>query len=665
MIGYFPDPYPNELFYSVCARYSARMQLPTITGVMQALFGRRHAVAIVDLPNRLDAFVASLPPGSALTSNKIIQQHTLLPYHAPFITRAIYETVQKFMRRGDTPIGTRCGSCTNRVRPPKYFRSCPACDVENRKKFGETYWNRLFQISGVEVCPIHNLFLEDSDVRFQPLSNRHCFFAAESAKLGTRRAVINNMDSRHGILLRLTNDVAWLLDQENLNSGTEFMHKRYLALLREKDFVTAGGSARIQEIKTAITDHFTPELLERLQSPVNLVGRSWVERLLYTRHSSLAPLRHLLMMNFLKITPEAFFHPPCDLNSTMVAGSFQGPWLCQNRVCESFKKPAIRTCSFEFQRKHQAEVAVLSCQACGYTYAMRDWKDPEMKPDYVREFGPVWISKLKDVWVDEKLTLRALAARLGVDPKTAKQHAFSHGLNFPRPGKRLTTTKDLYRPKPRSRPSLDDQRAAWTALRKARPNSGPKEIRSENPALFAWLHRNDYAWLTANQPPRKKTLRPRVIVDWATRDEAMACQIANIAWRIKNRPGKAVRVTATRIGREMGKQSLLEQRPKRLPLTRSMISSVIETAESFALRRISRSAARLRRILGRFERWQLVREAGLRKNLEILGSIQAALNYEMVRGQEIPVDQLRSIITAAQEVEGGRDEVDISKDPSL
>src|SRR3954462_1922941 len=39
----------------------------------------------------------------------------------------------------------------------------------------------------------------------------------------------------------------------------------------------------------------------------------------------------------------------------------------------------------------------------------------------------------------------------------------------------------------------------------------------------------------------------------------MACQIANVAWRIKNRPGKAVRVTATRIGREMGKQSLLEQ----------------------------------------------------------------------------------------------------------
>jgi hypothetical protein len=645
MIGYFPDSYPNELFYSLCARFSQRMQIPTITGVMQTLFGRRHTVAIVDLPNRLDGFVASLPPGSVYTSGLIIQKHTLLPYYSPFIAPSTRERVQRFMRGGETAIGARCGSCLNRVRPPLYFRSCPDCDAENRKNFGETYWNRLFQITGVEVCPIHKVFLESSDIRLYPLSNRHCFFSAEGAKLKKQSTAINHNDPLHRILLHLAKDTAWLLDQENLNPGAELIRARHLALLKERDLATQGGSARIRKIKIAITDYFTPELLEKLQSGLNLTGCSWIEQLLHTRHANASPLRQLLLMNFLKVTPEAFFYPHRYESSTKVASPFQGPWLCQNPACESFRKPTILACHIETQRKQKSEVAILCCPICRYTYVTRAWRQPEATVDYVREFGPVWISKLRELWTNEIISLRALARYLGVDSKTAKQYAHIHGLEFPRRGKRPARMKNFYQPKPRIGPSLDHQRAAWLVLKKAHPDSGPKDLRMENPALFAWLYRNDHAWLTLNQPIRKKAQRPNATVDWATRDETMACQIANIAWRIKNRPGKAVRVSATTIGREMGKQSLLENRPKKLPLTRAMILSVVETAEAFALRRIARAATRLRRTIGTFERWQLIRAAGLRKNLEILESVQAALYFETVRSpQDISVDQLRSMI---------------------
>jgi hypothetical protein len=47
MIAYFPNPYPDELLYSLCARFSDRMQFGTETGTMLALYGSRHAVAMM------------------------------------------------------------------------------------------------------------------------------------------------------------------------------------------------------------------------------------------------------------------------------------------------------------------------------------------------------------------------------------------------------------------------------------------------------------------------------------------------------------------------------------------------------------------------------------------------------------------------------------------
>src|SRR6478736_3142262 len=75
MIGFFPTPYPNELVYSLCARFADRMRFPTITGTMEALFGRRHAVAIVDLPHGLEVLVNSLPCGHSATVDGLINSH--------------------------------------------------------------------------------------------------------------------------------------------------------------------------------------------------------------------------------------------------------------------------------------------------------------------------------------------------------------------------------------------------------------------------------------------------------------------------------------------------------------------------------------------------------------------------------------------------------------
>jgi len=50
MIGYFPEPYPDELFYSLCARFGDRMKYANKLTVARDLFGKSTATAVVDLP---------------------------------------------------------------------------------------------------------------------------------------------------------------------------------------------------------------------------------------------------------------------------------------------------------------------------------------------------------------------------------------------------------------------------------------------------------------------------------------------------------------------------------------------------------------------------------------------------------------------------------------
>jgi len=62
MVGFFPDPYPDELLYSVCARYHHRVRYRAHRATAQDLFGARVVTAIdltssaeIQPPSGLDA----------------------------------------------------------------------------------------------------------------------------------------------------------------------------------------------------------------------------------------------------------------------------------------------------------------------------------------------------------------------------------------------------------------------------------------------------------------------------------------------------------------------------------------------------------------------------------------------------------------------------------
>jgi hypothetical protein len=84
MIGFFPDLYPDELLYSVCARFCNWTQYPDKKSVVRELFGTPNALAVIDLPTHLGSFMAALPPGNRYSAERLIDDHTLLPFYSPF-----------------------------------------------------------------------------------------------------------------------------------------------------------------------------------------------------------------------------------------------------------------------------------------------------------------------------------------------------------------------------------------------------------------------------------------------------------------------------------------------------------------------------------------------------------------------------------------------------
>jgi hypothetical protein len=664
MIACYPIPYPDELWYSICARFSDRMRFPTETGAMLALHGYRTAVATVDLPHRVNSVVSQLPAGHPCTVDAFIDHHTALPYYSPFLPTSRCADARRVMADGSEPsIRARCGLCTSRVRPPKFFRGCPVCDRANRRQYGETYWHRLFQLPGVEVCPIHEVFLVRSDVRLDPLEIRHQYISAESQRLTTATHAIDQHDPAHQNLLGLAKDVDWLLRQERLNPGLNFLHQRYHEVLAQKGLATRVGNVRVGDLRREVVAFYGPRLLELLQCSLPTKrGDDWLVCLLRNSSSAVTPLRHLLLLRALDAKLERFFYPQRFPDIIAKAPAQAGLWPCLNPVCEHRNKLSISQAHVQPSDSNGAQHPVIKCPHCGYAYQVRDGAEQPTQATRVIDRGPIWTKVLRQQWADPKLTLRQMATTLEVDSMTVKYQAAKLGLAFPREGKRRITKRGVYVTKQRDpEKEIRTRRQAWLEIRRKRPAAGVKEIRSKAPALYAWLYRNDRAWLAQNQPPRLRPAVTLAYIDWAKRDAELAPQIATAALRLRNRSGKPQRITVTAIGRVLGKQALFESALAKLPLTRSVINGVIESSEDFAARRVYAAAARLRKAEGAFPRWKLIRAAGLYRQIEGLPKIQAALDCEMrpfvnvtiiPDGDSVPQGRIRHSVRKASHISG-------------
>lgn len=153
MIGVFPEPYLDELLYSVFARYYVRSGYAKYVFVAEDLFLKRSVRPSFEYYPALKEDVVSKLTAN-LSFEKIILQHTMFPYHCRFIPQerkeqAINSLISMERNYHDLIL------LPKRKNTPT-MRYCPMCAADDRTTKGETYWHRIHQIWELKICPIHH-----------------------------------------------------------------------------------------------------------------------------------------------------------------------------------------------------------------------------------------------------------------------------------------------------------------------------------------------------------------------------------------------------------------------------------------------------------------------------------------------------------------------------
>lgn len=192
MISYLPEIYPDELVYSWFCRYYIHSGCFSHKMAMAELYCKRS-----DNPSK--EFIGNLNEEarkkieSMYSMKELILNHTMFPQYARFIPlEQKKEAMHKLAKESGDVHHLFC--VLPRGAGEQYLRYCPLCAVEDREKYGETYWHRTHQIRNISICAKHKCNLEESDVTAKSMQT-FVFCPAENYIKDIEPVYISNLQS--------------------------------------------------------------------------------------------------------------------------------------------------------------------------------------------------------------------------------------------------------------------------------------------------------------------------------------------------------------------------------------------------------------------------------------------------------------------------------------
>lgn len=589
MIGFFPDPYPDELLYSSCARYAQRVSYPNKQTVMRDLFGKIGLSAVVDFPTRLE-FLLSVISNKNYSANEIINENTLLPFYEPFLINTRAKVVRKEMITiTDNRLRTRLGTNTNQINSSDFLRFCPACIEVDRKLFGETYWHRIHQIPGISICPDHKCFLLESALGWNRESSSF-FHAAEDFVESQKPTYLNTEDDCYPHFIFLAENAKWLLKQQKLALPDGVLRERYHNILLEKGYAYCNGRIKVSSLLNDFTDFYPQGFLEDLGCALESANRNWLSKMLEEYKSSVLhhPIRHLLLMNFLKTDTKKFFKFFVEFKPFG-----DPPYPCLNKVSPHYNELKIDSCkifdNLAKKQKYRQPVAIFSCK-CGFIYRrLGPDKSPEdiFKYNSVDQYGDLWEQKLATEWADLNLSLAEIARRFNTTALLVARHAIRLNLPMNTEGTRRLQGYDRYfNPRNNLSQKLSSNRADWLNKYKEHPRASREFLIKKFPFLYSWLQKYDKEWFESHLPaPQKKSIK-KSHLNWREIDIQLSKVIKQACEDILNNGEKLIRISLTEIIRRVGHKSWIEKRGSKLPIVTKIINESLESFEDFMIRKL-------------------------------------------------------------------------------
>jgi hypothetical protein len=627
---YIANNYPDESFQSIIARSLNHIQAPNAKVAIFNLLGTSGVSTLNFLPSHLDQLISVLPAGHNYSIDRLIENHTPLPFFAPFQPIEREKLLREDMQGTDgLKAYLRSGLTSGYVPLPAFLRFCPICIRQDREQFGERYWHRLHQLPGVEVCPNHRVFLENSTIRAQSRRVRYEIISAEETVLEADVRLIDPSNSSQQHLLKIAQDAEWLLNHPNLLPGLDVIRGRYLKLLIQRDLANYQGIVRTRQLLEAFHDYYLPEFLKSLYSEIR-GSSNWLFRLVRSPKHSQHPLHHLLLIHFLGHRVETFMNLSSDLYPFGA-----GPWLCLNSVCEYYEQPCIQQYDLKHDKVHGNRLtATFQCDYCGFTYSRmgpNTSDDDRFKVGKIKARGHVWESVLKELWEDPSLTLKEMADRLGADSQSVKYHAARLGLTYPRLGPTAKHLQKTVAPaesrevKASEPAKLSTYRDEWLKILAENPEVGRAKLADRYRRVHGWLSFYDSDWLSTNLPPFEQRHQISSFIDWHERDAVISNALRASAEKIQNSSKKPQQITKTALGSDCGYLVFIQKHLDRLSLTAEVLTELSETTEQFALRRITWVTEQFREEGQIPKYWQIVRQANLKPYIAAIPVVNEAI----------------------------------------
>lgn len=463
--GQFPrlNWLPDETLFSLCSRQHLVMGNLDPATTSTAVLGLSEKFIKHDIPCGIAALEQN---GFHYWGNaeSILLHHTIFSVFVPFQNKIKIEGAIKTLK-GDRidSLKYRLGLVSSGFGAEHPLKACPYCMREDVYAHGIAYWHLTHQYPGVLICPPHQAWLMVS-TKSRRWSGRFEW------SLPTEHSLIQQASSQklwsRPAFLALANNV---IDLASVGRVMSFESRAVAAAYRKAVLQRDSSVSLLDRIEPLRRFH----LFESLPA-VEKSAESFVNQLILPLRRSIHPLKHLVLIDWL-------FN---DLHAFIEAYKTEVARLAQQVVSAPSRRPDERVS--------------LSNAAVPTKNSPRPKRlKGQLKEDLLVKLGK-GISK-QELCKEFKITVSTINKLLRAHPATNAQAIEA-----------------------RQAREIAEHRAQWQHLHGLHPELGVQALRNIIPSLYAWLYRNDKAWLMVEEQTFAKPAQVRKHpVDWEARDSRL------------------------------------------------------------------------------------------------------------------------------------------------
>lgn len=565
MITFFTDPYKDELIYSAVARYHHYIGNIDLKDTLEELFDTRTAIATVGIQCNLNTFVRKL--GNGYSTDELISNNTIFPFYSPFIYKDRKKEVINTIK-SDNGIGiyNRIGIVAGGICKKNGIYYCPLCAKKDIDEVGEPYIHREHQLEGVFLCPHHGEELKKYPESIDKSRVEFTRFDEDKIEFTS----INNIKSEYyNILMKLSTGAYYLLKTNLGNIDKIKITQKYKECLFKRELAGVNGGIRQEKLYEEFIAFYGKDFLAFMESETDKdYEYNWLKVITRNSRRAVHPIRHLMLIYFLTQNIEKFFRE----FETEYMPFGEGPWFCLNKVCDNYKKRVVTDLKITADYKTREPVGTFTCQ-CGFVYSRKGPNKIEAdqyKVGYIKEFGEVWKSKLKECF-EKNFIQKQITEIMGCDVGTVRKYKdiISNNISMQK-----TAEIDSQRLEEYKRCILDHK------------NDYPlrTQLRSVYNKEYTFLYKYDKQWLFENLPPATKSLNIVKVVDWNARDIELLNRLENKYFEIISRE-VPTRICLSTFKRELQLKDSYIKHLDKMPKSKEYLNSKSETIEEFQIRR--------------------------------------------------------------------------------